>query len=204
MKIFCLVLWLLMCLPLFAAAGQPDQCLNSISAAIDAGDSATFERLVDVDAILSQALDVFLSEASRQENARQLPPMLTLMLSQAASQPDLRNLLLREARSFIIDGVASGAFAGKKLPGATQQGLLAPLFAHASIGRKEVRGVGKPVDDGENGWRLPFSVHDYGNGNDYAVIGHFTAVYNGARLTGIENLEQLFSQILREAMPGGE
>lgn len=197
-KRFCLLLWLVLFLPGAALAGDAPQVLADIGAAVDAGNQAAFERLVDVDGILGQALDVFLAEAARPEGA--LPPMLAIMLSQAAGQPAARNLLLREARAFVLNGISSGAFAGKKLNNAQQQGLLAPLFALASIGRKEIRGVGTPVGDGAGGWFLPFSVHDYGNDNDYAVIGRFTPRDNNLRLTGIENLEQLFAQIKKEVL----
>lgn len=177
----------------------PNQCLADISNAIENGDANAFGRLADVDAILNQGLDVFLEQAAKPENARYIPPMLALMLSQAASQPAVRALLLQEARSFLLNGISTGAFAGKKLSPAQQQGLLAPLFAHASIARKEIRHLGKAVADDENGWFLPFSIHDFGNGNDYAILGRFTPYNGGLRLTGIENLDQIFAQIQQEA-----
>lgn len=200
MKVLILLLALLLPLPVQAEIQTPDKCLMEIGKAIDAGDVKTFEQLVDVDAILAKGLDVFLAQAARPENSRYMPPMLALMLSQAMSQADVRKLLLGEAKAFVLDGVSTGAFAGKKIEGAAAQGLLAPLFAYASIGRKEIRGIGQPVKDGENGWLLPFSVHDYGNGNDYAVIGRFAPVDKKLRLVSIENLERLFAQIRKEAL----
>lgn len=174
-------------------------CLKDINAAIDNGDSAAFARLVDVDAILDNALEVFLQEAAKPENASQLPPMLTLMLSQAAGQDAVRKLLLGEFRAFALSGIASGAFAGKKLDNAQQRGLLAPLFANASIGRKEIRNIGEPMEDGEGGWLVPFAVHDFGNDNDYGVIGRIGQGQGGWRLSGVENLDQIFAQIANEA-----
>lgn len=199
MKSFFPALLLLLAMPLLLAATPADKCLNQIKNAIETGDSAAFEQLVDMDGILSNILDVFLVEAARPENATRIPPMLALMFSQAANQPAIRNLLLQEARSFVSNGISSGAFAGRQPKTGAQQGWLAPLFANASIGRKEIGGEGQSVGDGKNGWYLPFSVHDYGNGNDYPVLGHFTPSENGARLTGIGNLEQLFAQIQQEA-----
>ncbi len=199
MRKFFLFFLIFLFFPLSSLAGQPEQCLKDIGRAINAGDAAAFEKLVDVNGILEQALDVFLAEAAKPENAKEMPPMLAVMLAQAAGQPDIRRLLLGEARSFLMNGIASGAFAGKKLDNRAQQCLLAPLFAQASIGRKEIHGIGNPVKDDDNGWFLPFNVHDYGNGNDYAVIGHLTPVDGKLKLTAIENLEQLLAQIRKEA-----
>lgn len=188
-------------LRLAPAFGQDasSQCLASLSAAIENGDTDTFCKLVDVDAILNQGLEVFLQQISKPENAKHIPPMLSLMLSQAASQPTVRAILLQEARAFLLNGIASGAFAGKNLSQAQQQGLLAPLFANASMGRKEIRSLGNAVEDGENGWFLPFNIHDFGNGNDYTIVGHFTPNDAGLHLAAIENLDQIFAQIQREA-----
>lgn len=200
MKAICLCL---LCLLFYATptTAQPaEQCLENISAAIETGNSAAFTKLVDMDAIFNQGMNVFLEQAVNPENAASIPPMLAIMLTQAANQPTVRSLLLQEVRSFVLNGIATGAFAGKKLSATQQQGLLAPLFAQASIGRKEIRSLGKPVADDANGWFLPFNVHDFGNGNNYAIVGHFTQGDKGVRLTGIENLEQIFAQIKKEAL----
>lgn len=184
----------------FAHAAPPDDCLQKIGEALDNGNTAAFESLIDVDAILEQALNAFLAEAQKPDNATKLPPMLGMIMAQGASTQGgqaIRNLLLQEARAFITNGVASGSFAGRQLGSAKSHGVLAPLFSQASPGRKEIRGLGEPLAV-EDGWIMPFSVHDYGNGNDYPVIGKFLSTPSGARLVSIENLDQLFQQIQKE------
>lgn len=177
----------------------PDQCLRKIATAMDEGDAAAFAQLIDMDAIANQAMDMFVNELGKSENAPALSPMLGLLFSQSAGQgmQAIRNLLKQEARAFVLNGVQSGAFAGKQFPAREQQGYFAPLFSSASMGRKEIRAVGEPVADDE-GWFMPFTVHDYGNDQDYALIGRFVNNENGACLTNIENLDQIFNQIKRE------
>ena len=86
-------------------------------------------------------------------------PMVALLFTQAASKEgNVRSLLLNETRAFVLNGISSGAFAGRKPSGNTAQGLLAPLFADASTGRKEIKNVGQARRDGD-GWLVPFVVH---------------------------------------------
>lgn len=164
-------------------------------------DVAAFERLVDLDAILGEALHLFLRETQKPEVARQLPPLLAMLFSQAAAQDsggvNLRSLLFGEARAFVLNGVASGAFAGAS-PRQAAQGLLDPLFADASTGRKEIREIGQARRDGR-GWLVPFVVHDAGNGEDYSVLGRVSPLDNGCRLTAVENLEELLRRISEES-----
>lgn len=185
-----------------ADAAAPVRCLAEVGRAIDNGDVAAFERQVDVDGILEQALALVARDMERPGSAERYPPLLALVFSQAAARNGggeaVRGLLKSEARAFILNGVASGAFAGRA-PSGGGSGLLAPLFADASLGRKEIRRVGAATPDGE-GWRLPFVVHDAGNGQEYAVLGRFSPTENGCRLTSVENLEELFDRIRRESM----
>lgn len=196
--IICILLLTLMAGPAFSAEGQssPEQCLNDIQSAVDTGDVDAFARLIDLDAILGQALDMFIAEASRPENVSQLPPMLAILFSQGA--PDMiKGLLVNESRGFVLGSVASGSFAGKKFDRKYYEGMLAPLFADASTGRKEIIAMGTP-EKVEGGWTMPFVTRDYGNGNDYSVVGRFTEENGQIRLTAIENLPQLFNQIASE------
>lgn len=199
----CMLAALLLTLPAMALASPPDECLKQIGIAIDNGDTAAFEQLVDLDQIMNSGLDMFIADAQKPENSSQLAPMLAILFSQAAGQGGqaIRNLLMQEAKSFVLNGVGSGAFAGKSFKGGASQGLLAPLFANASMGRKEVRGIGEPVADDE-GWFMPFTVHDYGNDQDYAIVGRFEPAQGGARLVRIENIDQVFNQIKKEAAGG--
>lgn len=180
----------------------PYKTLESISNAIDEANGDTFTQLVDLDALLDQSLNVFLTEAQKPENAQNMPPIVALMFSQAADSGQkgqaIRTLLHNEAKSFVMNGINSGAFAGKKLNNVQIGGMLAPLFANASIGRKEIRGVGDAIKDGDD-YLLPFTIYDYGNEQNYPIIGRFSQKGDGLRLTGIDNLEQLFTQIKKEA-----
>lgn len=203
-----MVLWLLMSPVSIAAAAQtasPRQCLLEAGKAIDAADVSAFERLVDVDAILEEALDLFLREAQKPEVARQLPPMLAILFSQAAPRDSgvgtVRSLLLSESRAFVLNGVSSGAFAGREPTGKDAQGLLAPLFANASTGRKEIRSVGRarPDGSGAQGWLVPFVLHDAGNGRDYEVLGRVSLVEKAFRLTSVKNLDALLRRIIEES-----
>lgn len=183
-----------------APADAPAHCLAKMSQAIDNADVAAFERQADIDAILEQALALVMRAMEQPETADRMPPLLTLVFSQAAGDGGaaVRSLLKGEARAFILNGVASGAFAGRPSAG-DYSGLLAPLFADASLGRKELRQAGTATSDGE-GWLLPFVVHDAGNGQDYAVVGRFSPTETGCRLTSVENLGELLERICQESM----
>lgn len=187
----------------FAAAEiptNPVETLGKIQEAIDNGDSVTFTDLVETDAILDSALSSFIRLAQDPEVASSLPPMLALLFSQLSSNnaQSIRQMLFAEARAFILNGISSGAFAGKKIDAANRQGLLAPLFASASIGRKAITNIGDPVKNGTD-WLVLFTVHDFDNGNDYAIIGNFAAENGICRLRAIENLDQLILNIQRES-----
>lgn len=200
-----LLLLALFCWPmpvLAATATSPSQTVANIGAAIDNADIEAFERLVDVDAMLNDSLNVFLREMRKPENSSRMSPMLAIMFSQAgAGGPGgekLRQLLKEEGKAFVHNGINSGAFAGKKLASSRQAGILAPLFADASIGRKEITYIEQPKKDGE-AWLVPFTVRDYGNDQDYRLVGRLSPTVNGWRLTSLQNLDQIFRQILEES-----
>lgn len=184
-----------------SGSAGPAGCLAEIQAAIDNADYAAFDRLVDSDAILDSALDVFLAEMNSPGLAENLPPIVAMLFSQAAGRgrdaETLRGILRSEAGAFLQNGIASGAFAGRKNGEKQARGMLAPLFADVSLGRKEIRSVGQAVADGE-GYVVPFVVRDFGNGLDYPVTGRLSPTENGFRLTGIENLRQLMLRIAAE------
>lgn len=181
------------------AANDPRQCILEAGGAVDKSDVAAFERQVDVDAILEQALNLFVRRAQDPEAAKDLPPMVALLFTQAASKEgNVRSLLLNETRAFVINGISSGAFAGRKPSGNTAQGLLAPLFADASTGRKEIKNVGQARRDGD-GWLVPFVVHDGGNGESYDVTGRVTSANGEMRLTSVANMESLLRKVAAES-----
>lgn len=181
------------------AADDPRQCIVAAGKAVDAADVNAFERQVDVNAVLTQALDIFVRRAQDPETAKELPPMVALLFTQAAAKDgSVRGVLLSETMAFVRNGIASGAFAGRKPTGASAQGLLAPLFADASTGRKEIRSVGQARQDGE-GWLVPFVVHDGGNGESYDVTGRVTRVDGQMRLTSVANMEPLLRRVAAES-----
>lgn len=184
-----------------AAPQNPRACLEDINKAVEAGDTQAFQELVNLDGILADAYATFLREARKPENSPKIPPMLAIILAQASSGENgkaIQTLLIGEIKAFILNGIASGSFAGKKLDPAQKQGVLAPLFAQASTGKKEIRNIGDSYPDGD-GWLATFVVHDSGNGNDYDVIGRFIKDDGGVRLASIKNMEQLFQRIQRES-----
>lgn len=181
------------------AATDPRQCILEAGSAVDKSDVAAFERQVDVDAILEQALNLFVRRAQDPEAAKDLPPMVALLFTQAASKEgNVRSLLLNETRAFVLNGISSGAFAGRKPTGNAAQGLLAPLFADASTGRKEIKNVGQARRDGD-GWLVPFVVHDGGNGESYDVTGRVTSANGAMRLTSVANMESLLRKVAAES-----
>ncbi|MDR3357372.1 MAG: hypothetical protein LBN96_00625 [Desulfovibrio sp.] len=205
---YCVVFCLSFLAPAYAAAttrvgdaSLAAQCPAQIGKAIDDANVAAFEKLVDINAILDAALNIFLRDLDAMQAAGELPPMLALLFSGAAMRDaagaQVRNLLINETRAFVLNGVDSGAFAGRPPGGRAARGLLAPLFAEASTGRKEIRDIGVPVPEGGD-WIIPFVVHDFGNGESYPVLGRVSPAKNGFRLTGVENLEEIMRRVNEE------
>lgn len=189
---------------------DPRHCLTLASRALDAADSAAFELAVDLDAILGQTLDFMARQAALPEEVSQFPPILTLLFTRAAGgggdTVGVRGLLMGAARAFVLQGIDSGAFGGRPADSAqtSDGGLLSPLFAEASLGRKEIclvgeaRPVSPPAASGNGEWLVPFSVHDAGNGETYPVLGRIRKEGAGFRLVGVENMSELYGLIRNE------
>ena len=165
------------------------QCVTDIGLAVDRADAAA-------------ALDIFVQRARDPRVAEELPPMLAILFAQAApgeqGNATVRAVLLSESRAFVMNGISSGAFAGRRVEGRAAQGVLAPLFADASTGRKEVRQVGEAR--AKNGdWLVPFTVYDHGNGENYRVTGRVRFNDGKARLVAVENLDALMGQVADES-----
>lgn len=175
-----------------------EHTLAEIQAAIDAGNAAQFEELVDVNGILANGFDRFLQKISAPENSTQIPPMLSLMVSGLASNPSMRQLLLAQTRAFILNGITTGAFSGNTRGSAPNSGNIGQLFSDISTGRKELTPMGN-AEKVEGGWLLPFMLHDYGNGRDYGIIGYFEKSQNQYRLMDVRNMNELFDILLQEA-----
>ncbi len=201
---FALCLLLFAALPALAARQTPEATLQTIQRAIDTSDLATFERHVDVDALIDQsasALIASLQKAGRVDTSK-LPPMLALMVASVqdpSMAKQIKSLLVQETGTFARSGIESGFFAGKPKAGAKPKGLLAPLFGEVSTGRKELRVRGSARNAGDTMTVLPATIHDFGNGRDYKVDLGMTPTKDGWKVSRIANMEQLVSRLQKEA-----
>ncbi|MBO4335461.1 MAG: hypothetical protein J5846_06465 [Desulfovibrio sp.] len=202
-RFFSLLLLVELLLPGRLCAESASDCLLAVGEALDRADAVLFQRKVDVDALVTQGIDVFVACANDPQMAQAMPPILALVLSQASKKDStgqaIRSVLTSECRAFLLQGVASGAFAGRPQGhSAGQGGMLAPLFANASMGRKEIVAIGNAEREGE-GWMVPFTLHDAGNGQNYALEALVKDVQGELKVCQILNLPEIFLQVLHEA-----
>lgn len=178
-------------------AGRARDCILAARDAIDAADTRAFDAAVDVETVLDHAVGVVAGAAAR--GGENVPPVLALMFSPLSHADAARRLLVRETAAFVRNGIASGAFAGGKGNGTpAPQGMLAPLFAGVSTGRKEIVHV-SPAIRGEGGaWIVPFDLLDGGNGQRYRLLGRVERRHSRWRLTAIENMDELFHRLCGE------
>ena len=203
-------------------AERPETAVAAIQTALDQADLALFEQRVDVDALIDEGSAVFMSKLLKAGETGELPPALAL-LATAAGTPQgalaMRGMLAGEAAAFVRDGVASGRFGGGKAgkgSAGKSRGLLAPLFANASTGRKHLRAVGRalPVTSAGDVVELPVAIRDEGNGREYrlrlrleqysdspAGASPTTTVSPYWKVTGIADLPAIADQIWEEAVP---
>lgn len=200
MRIMFAILGLFLSIALNCQAAEPEDCLNRIQSAIDTCDATAFGQLVDLDSMTESAIDALAEIAAQPGDNFALDPMLALPLLQLSGPQGaaLRNMLGTEIKKYILNGVASGSFAGRRPVREQTGGLMSSLFSNASNGRKEILAKGEPVAYDE-GWHMPFTLHDYGNNHDYRIIGRFLATDSGAKLVEIENLDELVTQLQNEA-----
>ena len=190
-------------LPASALARQtPEAALETIQQAIDSSDLPTFERHVDMNALLDQsatALVTHLQKTGKVDTSK-LPPMLSLMVASVqdpSMAKQIKMLLVQETGTFARSGIESGFFAGKP-NGAKPKGLLAPLFSDVSTGRKELRPRGAARTSGGL-TVLPATIHDFGNGRNYKVDLGMTPFGESWKVTRIANMDSLVSRIQKEA-----
>jgi hypothetical protein len=182
------------------AASTPEQAVRDAQRAIDAKEADHFEQRVDVRRILDAATELLLAEANKPDG--QLPPMLALMLSsvkESQALAALRDIIAKEAHTFVRYGVASGHFAGKPEPSVRPGGMLAPLFSDASMGRKELRVAGPSTPGGQEQALLPVELQDHGNGNTYPLLLRLQWNSPNWRIVEIVNLPDIWGQIQAEA-----
>lgn len=189
--------------PAYADETTPEQALRDLQKALDTADAALLDKCVDVETVLGQAVDVFLRDIQSEDAKASLPPMLAMLLSPLSSSDTaknaIRSTLQREASEFVRYGVRSGNFAGKPRETTPPAGLLAPAFADASLGRKELRSIGSTTRQGDVAV-IPFSVLDHGNGNSYAVQAELHRKEGRWRIVGLANMPALVQQVRTEAL----
>lgn len=204
--LFLCPLWAFFCgtaLADVAASASPDTAAPALRRAVDNADAALLDSVADVRSIVGEAVDMFLQDARTPEGKAALPPLPALILSSTGDNPRrraaLRDFLRREAEELVRYGVRSGAFAGKPRQAPPPEGILAPLFADVSLGRKEIRQIGRAVREGDAAY-VPFTVHDHGNGNDYPVQALLRRAGKEWRIVSIRNLREIMDQIRRESL----
>ncbi|WP_300686878.1 hypothetical protein [uncultured Bilophila sp.] len=185
-----------------AAPQTPEAVLTQIQRSIDEADLPSFERHVDVDALLDQSASALIASLQRagKVNTSGLPPMLALMVASVqdpSMAKQIKNLLVQETGTFVRSGIESGFFAGKPAA-AKPKGLLAPLFGDVSTGRKELKPRGASRKS-KNAAVLPVTIHDYGNGRDYK--GDLGMISNGKswKVNRIANMDTLLARLQKEA-----
>ena len=184
-------------LPAQAGEFTPEQVVRNLQKAVDKGDVALLDASADVEGVLGQAVDVFFKDIQKPEAQTSLPPALAMMLSSVASSEALRALLQREGASFVRYGVRSGHFGGQPRESEGLSGMLAPLFAEASLGRKEIRRI-SPMGGKDGVAVVAFEVLDHGNGQSYPVQAELRRAEGRWRITGLANMPDLLRQVREE------
>ncbi len=188
------------------AGSTPVQTLHDIQQALDTGDQAFFDASINMESLIGQCVDIFIEDAGKADQ-KTLPPVLALMLSTVTqnetARKTLRNTLVGEAAAFVRYGVRSGAFGGKEIQTEQPGGLLSTLFADASMGRKEIVNIGKPVEE-SGAVYVPFTLKDHGNGKSYPVEAWLREENGSWRVIGLRNVRTLVRIIRGESNQGAE
>ena len=123
-----------------AAGLPPQETLRSIGASMEAADTASFSKLVDLDGISKQALSELAKLASDPHTSQWMPPTLALMASHGGlTNARVQSFLASEIREFVLYGVGSGGFGGRPVNDYKSQSMFGPLFAMASLGKKQIK-----------------------------------------------------------------
>lgn len=189
--------------PAHAAELAPEQVVRNLQKALDNADTALLNQCADVEAVIGQAVDVFLRDIQSADAQASLPPLLAMIISPISSSESaknaIRSTLQKEAAEFVRYGVRSGNFAGKPRETTPPAGLLAPAFVDASLGRKEVRDMGPTTRQGDVAV-IPFTVLDHGNGHSYPVQAELRRMDGQWRIVGLANMPALVKQVRAEAL----
>lgn len=114
-----------------AMKSGPEQSLREAQKAIDSRDMAKLETYLDLQRLVSKAVDVAVTDDSVMRSVEKYPAAaLVLAVGSASGANDaIRTMLTREALEYVRHGVTSGAFAGSPVEGASvYRGIFVKAF----------------------------------------------------------------------------
>ena len=209
MKLYKVFAVCLLCLPLLLYAAPlharpaPAASLQQIQQALDNRDIALFERRVDVDSLIDQALALLLERVKRSgQNGEALPPALTLMaysLQDESLAPSIRAMLKKELGSFVRSGVRTGHLNGHPQRDVQPEGMLARFLPEISTGAKTLKATGAPTTQADGGCVLPASLHDAGNGRTYPLQLAMRPQADGWQVCEVRNMPALLRLLEQES-----
>lgn len=194
---FLFTLLVLLAFPAISAfAASPESTIPLLQKSIDSSDAALLEKHMDLDSVINKATDFVLADPTALKAAQQTPAVALLIAGMGAdpkAKAMLKKILAQETRSFATQGVSSGAFAGKKPSGkSNDSGLLSPLFADASKGRKEF-GPAKLLERNGGSARVSTTLYDAGAKERYPLELRLEEQQGVWRVMEVINIRQLIS-----------
>lgn len=142
----CLLAWLLAWPGAFAlAADSPLQALTVAQQGIDECDSDKFNRVVDVNQVVSKASDDLIAALGQMAQDGELEGSLGMALAMVGSDPQspqmalIKPLLISEMRGFVATGINGGYFAGQPDNSVRPpRGSLASTLEKMPVGRRQI------------------------------------------------------------------
>ncbi len=202
---FSLFLCFALCMTTLAHAGtDPVATIYDVKTSIETSNEQLFNASVDMESLVGQCVDIFMQDATK-EGQTTLPSAVAMLFATAAhsdiAKQTLRDMLMSEVSAFVRTGVASGAYAGTRKENLTPSwdSVLAPLFANASMGRKEILNVGRAIPE-SGAVYVTFSLKDHANGNTYPVEAWLREQQPGQwRVIGLRNVRTLVRLLRAES-----
>ena len=182
----------------------PEHVPAHIQAAIQNRDLDAFERNVAIDTLVSNSLEVLMRhvQSSASANSQNLPPALTVMaLAASSGDTTLRDLLRSELARFIRYGVSAGLLNGQKDSSIKPDGMLAPLLANLSTGKKILRSTGKARKDTRmsGAWLVPVEVYYLDSKHSYPFTLHAIPAGDDWQVDGITDVDALLTRMEQHA-----
>ena len=185
------------------ARPAPEQVVTRIQTAIQQCDVTSFEKYVAIDLLVHNSLDVLMNHAqSICASGQELPPTLTVMALVASSEDSkLRNLLGSDLEQLIRYGVAAGLLNGQRDQTVKPEGLLTPLLAKLSTGKKILRLAGKSRQDTKlsGTWLIPVEIYEVNSKRRYPFTLHVVPAGNDWRVDGIADVDALLTRLEKSA-----